>query len=140
MPNRRACKASGWVPGRLPARAQFGQALHGPDVVFVTQGPEEAFPERLLPADAPGAGLELRGLALQAHVRGLVEQVQQLRGRHGAQRGAAFAAQFLRQRLRRLAAEPEAELAQRGIERRGAAQEWAALRRPAARSPRSRAG
>ena len=99
MPNRRACKASGWVPGRLPARAQFGQALHGPDVVLVAQGAEESFPQRLLPADSPGAGLELRGLALQAHVRRLVEQVQQLRRRHGAQRGAAFAAQVFRQRL-----------------------------------------
>ena len=117
MPNRRACKASGWVRGRLPARAQFGQALHGPDVVFVTQGAEESFPQRLLPADSPGAGLELRRLALQSHVRRLVEQVQQLRRRHGAQRGATFAAQIFRQRLRRLAAQPQAKLSERGIER-----------------------
>ena len=117
MPKRRACKASGWVPGRVPAGAEFGQALHGPDVVFVTEGSEESFPERLLPADAPGAGLKLRGLALQAHVGRLVEQVEQLRRRHGTQRGAAFAAQFLRQRLRGLAAEPEAKFAERGIER-----------------------
>ena len=80
------------------------------------EGAAEALPERLLPADAPGAGLKLRRLALQSHVRGLVEQVEQLRCRQGAQGGAAVAAQFLRERLRGLTPEPEAELAQRGVE------------------------
>ena len=103
--------------GRLPARAQLGQALHGPDVVFVTQGAKESLPERLLPADSPGAGLELRRLALESHVRCLLEQVQQLRLRHRTQRGAALAAQFFRQCLRRLAAQPQAELSERRIQR-----------------------
>ncbi len=104
-------------PGRLPARAQFGQALHGPDIVLESEGSEEALPQRLLPADLPGAGLKLRCLALQSHVRRLVEQVQHLRRRQVPQRGTAVAAQFFRQRLRRLTAEPQAELAERGVER-----------------------
>jgi hypothetical protein len=85
--------------------------------MFVTQGSEESFPKRLLPSDASGASLELCRLALQAHVRCLVEQVQQLCRRYRAQRGATFAAQLLWQRLRRLATEPQTEFSERGIER-----------------------
>ena len=47
-----------------------------------------------------------------------MEEVEQLRRREGAQRGAAIAAQFLRQGLRGLAAQPEAQFPERGVEDR----------------------
>ena len=50
---------------REQARHQLGQAAHRPDVVFVAEPGEEAFPQRLLPTGLPGAGGKLRGLALE---------------------------------------------------------------------------
>src|SRR5689334_2367238 len=40
------------------ARTQFGQPLHGPDIVFVAKGAQPAFPESLFPACLPSASLE----------------------------------------------------------------------------------
>ena len=68
-------------------------------IVFVPQGAEESLPQRLLPAEAAGASLEQGGLALQSYMCSLMDQVQQSRRRHGAQRGAALAAQMFEQVL-----------------------------------------
>src|SRR5260221_362344 len=50
--------------GRSDARAQFRQSLHRPDVVFVAQGAQPAFPQGLFPARLPRARLKLNGLGL----------------------------------------------------------------------------
>src|SRR5947207_12306322 len=52
---------------RANTRAQFGQSLHGPNVVFVAQSPHGAIPEGLLPSRLARAGLQLDGLAAQAN-------------------------------------------------------------------------
>ena len=44
------------IRARRPARARFGEALHRPDVVLVAERAEQTFPQRLFPADVPGAG------------------------------------------------------------------------------------
>src|SRR5213593_397638 len=51
--------------GRANSRAQFGQALHRPDVVFVAQRPQPAFPKGLLPTSLAGARLQLDSLSTQ---------------------------------------------------------------------------
>src|SRR2546427_1824256 len=63
-----------------PARAQLGQALHRPYIVFESQRAKQSFPKRLSPAGLARARLELRCLALQSHLRRLTQQVLKLCG------------------------------------------------------------
>ena len=66
-----ACEGVGKAP---QAREQFRNALHGPDVLLVTQRPEKPLPQRLFPAGLFGARLQLARLALKADPRGLMQQ------------------------------------------------------------------
>jgi hypothetical protein len=54
-------------------REEFGQAAHGPNVIFITQGGEQAFLEGLIPAHFPGAGGEFLAFALESDLGGLGE-------------------------------------------------------------------
>ncbi len=101
----------------MPARTQFGKTLHRPDIMFVTERAENAFPQRLLPADLPCAGVKLGGLALQADECGFVQQFQQLLLGQFPQRRGATAQHFLGQRRSRLVTQPKTEFPQRRIER-----------------------
>ena len=101
---------------RRPARPQFGQPLHRPDVVLVTQGAKEPFPQGLLPARLSGPRLELGGLARQPHAGRLVEKLHPLVRIEFPQRGATLPAKLLRQPLRRLRAQPQAQFPQRRIQ------------------------
>src|SRR5437867_1776256 len=110
-------KGEGIGPAQGPSLAQFGQALHGPDVVLVAKGAEQTLPERLFPTGVAGAGLEPSGLALETNMGGLVEQVAQRVSTEVAQGRTALATQLLRQRLRSLTAQPQAQFTQRRIQR-----------------------
>ena len=65
MPNNRACSSNAESAPRDPTRAGFGQILHRPRVVFVTQRAEQPFPKALFPADVLRAGVEPGGLGLE---------------------------------------------------------------------------
>jgi len=56
------------------AGAQLGEAAHGPGVVLVAEGGQDAFPESLFPAGLSGGGLEHGGLPFQADLGGLPEK------------------------------------------------------------------
>jgi len=99
-----------------PARAQFGKILHGPDVVFVAERAEQAFPQRLLPAGVPGAGAELFRLAWKRTRGGGVQNPALPRFIQFAQGHAALAAQFFGQVARRIIFQPQAQFGDGGIE------------------------
>ena len=69
------------IRARHPPRPLFGQALHRPEVVFVTERPEQTFPQCLFPADVLSARPERRRLVLQPDVRRLMQQICQRRRR-----------------------------------------------------------
>ncbi len=58
-------------------RQEFGEAAHGPDVVFVAERGEEGLLEGLIPSDLAGAGGEFLALALEADLGGLTEELAQ---------------------------------------------------------------
>ena len=78
---------------REQERKQLGDAPHRPDVLLVTERGEQTLPERLFPADLPGAGGEFGRLALQAKVRRLLQHFAQNVFRQIAQRRAALASE-----------------------------------------------
>jgi hypothetical protein len=99
-------------------REQFGDALHGPGVVFVPQRTEEALPECLFPANLSGPSAQLGGLGLQPHSGGLPEHFIELGRCQIAERSGASAHQQAGNFFRRLAADPGTEFVDGRIEQR----------------------
>ena len=82
---------------RKPAGALFGEMLHRPRVVFVAESAENSLPQRLLPANLPRAGGDVRGLGLKTDLRCLMEKFGEFFRRKFAQRRTALTAQIFRQ-------------------------------------------
>src|SRR5579862_6912225 len=61
-----------------PTLATFRQALHGPDIVLVTERAEDAFPECLFPADVPGTSLKAAGFGTKTDLSRLQQQFTEL--------------------------------------------------------------
>lgn len=93
----------------------FREALHGPGVVLVAEGAEEAFPEGLLPAGGAGAGAEEEGLDLEPDEAGLAEEVSEGRGGEFSERGGAVTGEPGGRRVAG-AADPGFEFVEGGIE------------------------
>src|SRR5436853_6937713 len=53
----------------------FAQSLHWPDIVFVTQCPEQPLPKRLFGPALPRPRFQLRRLALQSNQSGLLQKL-----------------------------------------------------------------
>ena len=58
----------------LSSRQQFGHALHGPDILFVTERAKKSLPKRLLPAGLARADFQFAGFALETDQRGLLQK------------------------------------------------------------------
>ena len=99
----------------MQAREQFSQALHGPDVLLVTQRPKKPLPQRLFPAALPRARLQLAGLALETDARGLMQQFGGLFGCQLGQRSGARALQGGGPVLGRAGPGPLLDLGQRRV-------------------------
>lgn len=69
----------------------FGQALHGPGIVLVAEGPEHAFAEGLAPTRGASASSEDMGFRVQSDQRGLLEEVADPFGRERLNGGGAVA-------------------------------------------------
>jgi hypothetical protein len=65
--------------GRVGAKlqAQFGELLHRPQILFITEGAEQTFPERLFPAGLAGPGLQPGSFGMQADGGRFMEQLAQ---------------------------------------------------------------
>ena len=94
----------------------LGDALHGPDILFVTEGAEKALPQGLFPAGVPGAMLQFAGFALKTNQRGLPQQIVPLFREQLCQRGGTSAAQTFRPALGGAAQGPQLHLVQGHIE------------------------
>ena len=105
------------IQGRtMPEGAQLGQTMKRPNVLLVTQAPEQPLPQRLFPPDLAGAGGVMAGFDPPADVRRGQKEFGQAPGRQAGEGGGALAAQRHRQAGSRFATEGFVEFSQGSVE------------------------
>src|SRR5580765_3475886 len=95
-----------------PTGAQFGQALHRPNIFFIPERAKEPFPKGLFPIGLFCASTKLRRFAFQPDLCRLMKQLCHLLRFQFTQGRATFTPQLFGKRLRSFAAKPEAKFTQ----------------------------